>query len=150
MVAPSANTFHNIKLYVCAFPVHLFFKFFNDVVIEYHFIFFEIFHVKVLDKIPLIVCGLMLKNKLFICNGWNVGFERFAALDIYVGEWINRWVWKQGDWNGTNSFAVALVEMHVGTDVFVTDSHLEWRGEGELKINFICFYLKYKILFWVL
>ena len=85
-MAPSANTFHSIKPYVCAFPVHLLFKFFNNVVIEYHFVFFEIFHIKILDKIPLIVTGLMLEDKLLIGDGGNVGLVRFTELDIDVSE----------------------------------------------------------------
>lgn len=128
-----------INLYVGALFIHLFLELFDDIIIENHFIFFVVFHVKIFHKIPIVVGGLMLEYVLFVSYCWNIGLEGLSAFDIHICERIDCWVWEYRNRNRPNSLSVALIEMHVRTDLLMAGCHFSRTERPKLKINFIFF-----------
>jgi hypothetical protein len=85
-VAPSANTLIEKLCYIGTVFIHFFFGFIDNIIIEENFIFLKIFHIKIFHKISLIVCGLMVMDKLFISHRWYVGLVLFSTLYIDIGK----------------------------------------------------------------
>lgn len=120
---PLSQNLYKSEIYVSAVIVKLFLKLVYNIIIENHFIFFIVLHVKIFNKVSIIICGFMIKDVFLIGRSGNIWFKLFTTLYINICEWINCWIREKRYWDRSNSFIIAFIKMHMWTDLLVTGCH---------------------------
>lgn len=118
-----SQNLYKLVIYICAVIVKLFFKLVYNIIIQNHFIFFIVLHVKIFNKVSIIIGGFMIVDVFLISRSRNVWFKLIPALYIHICEGINRWVREKRYWDWSNSLIVAFIKMHMRTDLLVTGCH---------------------------
>lgn len=118
-----SQNLYRLRIYISAVIVKLFFKLVYNIIIENHFIFFIVLHVKIFNKVSIVICGFMIEDVFLISRSGNIWFKLFTTLYINICEWIDCWVREKRYWDWSNSFIIAFIKMHMGTNLLVTGCH---------------------------